>query len=293
MSKKTFPLVSLGRAAQLFATLSLAVGCAADDSTENYDPVATEESEIIGGSEAAVGAWPWQAQIAVLPTFPHYCGGSLLSTEWVLTAAHCVDGLSASDFTVTLGEHDRLVTDGSEQSRGVSTVVKHPSYPGNATSGNADIALLRLASPVLLNSRVGVIRPATTGDGSGQNSIISGWGNDAPGSGATDLLMQATLPIATNASCDAAPDLFRNLYFDELCAGFLDGTSGGCHGDSGGPLSVERFPGYREVVGVVSWGQGTQCGTYTVFGRVSTYASWIRSYVFDSATLPGLDLALT
>jgi secreted trypsin-like serine protease len=270
------------------AMVSLLVGCGGEEyGGEDYQTI---QDPIIGGSVAALGAWPWQAQISI-PGFSHWCGGSLLSPDWIVTAAHCAQEPVGS-YTVVMGEHDRSVVDGAEQTRTVAAVIVNPAYPAGTSPGHHDVALFKLSSPVNLTSRVRTIRPAVAGDGSGQNSLVSGWGNTSPGSGASNLLMQATLPIATNAACDAAPNLVRDLFADEICAGFLNGQSGGCHGDSGGPLSVERAPGVRELVGVVSWGQGTICGTYTVFGRVSSQVNWIRKYVFDVAQLPVLELAL-
>jgi secreted trypsin-like serine protease len=287
---RAFSIATRGGVLRVGATVLLALACSAESSHEGRDLLATESAEVIGGSPAAVGAWPWQAEIRVGGS--HYCGGSLLSPDWVLTAAHCLSGVALTSFSVVLGEHHLTTSDGAEQTRTVRSAVMHPAY-GGASPGHNDVGLLRLSSPVVQTDRIRTIRPAVAGDGNGQNSVISGWGNTAPGSGTSPVLMQATLPIQTNASCNAAPNLVRDLFTDELCAGFLNGTSGGCHGDSGGPLTVERSSVRREVVGVVSWGQGFQCGTYTVFARVTSHASWIRSYVFDDATLPGIVLPLT
>jgi secreted trypsin-like serine protease len=273
-----------------FLVAGLALGCGTEPPASG-EIVDTAESDIIGGAVSTVGAWPWQAQIS-LPGLPHACGGSLVALDWVLTAAHCAETsyLSAiprptSDFTIVLGEHDRSTVDGAEQARLVSAVHLHPNYPGGASPGHNDFALLRLTTPVTLNSRVQLIRPAVGADAAGQNAIASGWGNTSPGSGPSNLLMDATMPMATNAACDSAPLLTRNLFGDELCAGHLNGTTGACHGDSGGPLSVPRFGGVREQVGVVSWGEATLCGTYTVYARITSNVNWIRQYVFDTAIL--------
>src|SRR5262245_41064052 len=88
--------------------------CATDD----VESVSVDTEEVIGGVASAPGARPWQAQLRV-PGYSHYCGGSLVSPRWVLTAGHCVDGRSPGDFTVTLGEHTLSTSDGWEQARTV------------------------------------------------------------------------------------------------------------------------------------------------------------------------------
>ena len=282
-------LRSLAFLAFMALTLSACGGDAVDDAAQ----VDAVDDDIIGGTVAAVGSLPWQAQIKV-PGFSHYCGGSLIARDWVLTAAHCVEfnpgqknWRPVSDFTVVLGEHDWNVVDGAEQSRAVVQVIPHPTYPDNTAVGHKDFALMKLASPVDFNSRVQPIRPAIGGDGSGQNAVVSGWGSMGGGGPSTNILRNVTLPIVANSACNAAP-LTRDLFADEICAGFLNGSKGSCHGDSGGPMTVERSPGFRELVGVVSWGGGSGCPTYGVYGRIASDVNWIRKYVMDPAWWPVL-----
>ena len=235
--------------------------------------------EVIGGEQAAVGAWPWQAAMKNAGN-PH-CGGSLLNAEWVLTAGHCVDGQSTSNFTIILGEHQSSVNDGYEQVLTPQEFIPHPQY--NSSEIYNDVALIRLATPATFNERVQPISLATGDDGPGQNSWVTGWGNTYPGSPSADVLMQAMLPVRPNSDCDAAPNLSRDLKPVEVCAGYLNGTSGGCHGDSGGPLVVQRASGDYELIGAVSWGQGYYCSTYTVFARVSSFVSWIQQTMGQSS----------
>jgi hypothetical protein len=164
----------------------------------------------------------------------------------------------------------------------------HPDFGHSNQAPYNDFALLRLPAPAVINARVAPIRLATTGDGSGQGAIASGWGKsliaDVP-----NILHQATLPVLTNAAC--SPNLYRVLLPQELCAG-TDGTPNFCSGDSGGPLSVDRFAGYRELIGVTSWKPAPTCYENGVFARVTTAVDWIRSYVFDAALLPAITLPL-
>jgi secreted trypsin-like serine protease len=95
--------------------------------------------------------------------------------------------------------------------------------------------------------------------------------------------MQADLPIAENAACEQefSTDLTDNM----LCAGFPQGERSGCHGDSGGPLVVpDGIGGWRQA-GIVSWGEGYYCGTFTVFTRVANFAEWVHSYTHPAGAL--------
>ena len=266
------------------ALLPLALGCSVVPNGSESEAVGSEESAIVGGSNAVAGAWPWQARV----TSTQLCGGSLLAPEWVLTANHCVVGQAASAFTVVLGEHDLSLTDGNEQTFSVSTIVPHPDFGTSNQAPYNDFALLKLSSPAVINTRVRPIRLATGADGSGQDALASGWGKtlmfDVP-----NILQQATLPILSNSAC--SPNDYRDLFSQELCAGF-DGTPNICSGDSGGPLSVERFSGYRELVGVTSWKPAPSCFENGVFARVTSALNWINSVVFDVALLPALTLPL-
>jgi secreted trypsin-like serine protease len=252
------------------------------------DDVSETSRDVIGGTVPAPGARPWQVQISV--SGMHHCGGSLVALDWVLTAGHCVEGRSPSDFRLVLGEHDRSVAEGVEQTRFADRIEMHPDYVWSGGVPHNDVALLHLTEPATPNTRVKLIRPAVSNDGASQTASISGWGYTFPSSGPSTLLMEAPLPIATNAACNAAPNLIRDLFTDELCAGYLNGQSGGCHTDSGGPLAVQRAWGTWEQVGVVSWGQGGACGTYTVFARTTAHVRWLRRYVVDPAALVALDL---
>jgi secreted trypsin-like serine protease len=258
----------------------LLLGCESDGH-QTFPLESNDSNAIIGGTEPNPGDWPWQAQLTI-PGYDHWCGGSLLSPSWVLTAGHCVDGRTASEFTVVLGEHDRNVTETTEQTRSVDEIVLHPSYRVGTKN---DIALLHLSSGVTFNEAVRPLRLAVDGDEADQNAVVTGWGNTYPGSNASDVLMQAVLPIRPNSNCDDASGLTRDLYTNELCAGFLNGTQGGCHGDSGGPLVVQRSSEIWEQVGIVSWGRGYYCDTYTVFDRVTSHVDWVRERVVDTAVL--------
>jgi secreted trypsin-like serine protease len=243
---------------------------------------ASSEHSVIGGSEANLGEWPWQAQLAV-PGYSHWCGGSLLNEEWVVTAAHCVQGRLAANFTVRMGAHQISAPDGLVQTRTVSEAHVHPSYNSNTLEN--DVALLHLSSAVTFSARVQPISIRTTNAPIDATAFVTGWGNTAPGSGSADVLQEAALPVRSTTTCNAAGTLPQTVYDGSMvCAGYEDGESGGCHGDSGGPLVIPN--GYSngwELIGVVSWGRGYYCNTYTVFTRLSQYTGWINGYIGGAA----------
>ena len=244
---------------------------------------------IVGGEDAASGELPWQ--VMVLPG-NSLCGGTLIDTEWVLTAAHCLydennQPISASAVTVIAGEYTMQVADGTEQNRSVSTLQVHPNY--DPATGDNDIALLQLSSPVVPDNAVDTVplvaSPANDDlVAAGTLALISGWGATTDGGEIAAVLQKVQIPLVDNSTCNTAygGGITENM----LCAGLEEGGKDSCQGDSGGPLVVPDGNSWR-LAGVVSFGSGcAQPSFYGVYARVSRYLDWIQTALGDTSPPP-------
>lgn len=281
------------------ASAPLLLGCGEEQLDE---PLGVEVAEIIGGTEAVPYSRPWQANvfIALQGELEHFCGGSLVAPSWVLTAAHCAFvgsvRLDADYYYVVLGDHHSPSSTGwPEQVRRLAEdPILHPDYRKVNGVSATDFALLHLDVPVQISAETQVVRLANDHDLPGEFGNVTGWGDTSSNGGGGAYLMEANLPIVENSACDAA-SLARDLLPDEICAGippsiggFINGgPKAACHGDSGGPMAIERSPGYWELAGVTSWGD-PDCSSYTVFGRVSSHRDWIRRYAPDVSVMAAL-----
>ena len=205
---------------------------------------------IVGGEQAAEGQYPFMASLQE-DDF-HFCGGSVVATEWVLTAAHCVEDAKPSDQDVVVGKTD-LAAEGGQRVA-VAAIHVHPDYDPDV--GIHDAALLKLAEPV----SVPAIQLAGEGDddleAEGTPLTVAGWGTEFFGSPVTPThLKRADVRAVADDRC-AGMTGNGLAGFDpdtEICAEELLADS--CQGDSGGPLFHE-LDGRLVQIGIVSWGIG-------------------------------------
>ncbi|KAM7074290.1 kallikrein-14-like, partial [Ciconia maguari] len=226
-----------------------------------------DESRIIGGRPCSINQRPFQ--VALIKRGQILCGGSLLSDQWVLTAAHCRQPIR--DVKVLIGTD--TLRDGTGQVRLVSRIQVHPAY--NPYKNDNDFMLLKLNRPVQFNNNIKKIRLATRCPIEGTTCTVSGWGTtQSPGAKLPKDLQCATIEVFGKEKCARA---YGNAVTPNMfCAGVPQGGIDSCQGDSGGPLVCNGV-----LQGVVSWGMAVcgRRGQPGVYSNVCRAVPWIRKYI--------------
>lgn len=229
-------------------------------------------------SQGTPESWTWQAGLR-RPNEPNlFCGGVLIDSAWVLTAAHCVyymkDLMPTPMIEVIVGEKDLQNQDGVVTN--ATEVFLHNYYDPNTQ--DFDFALLRIADPVE-QSPLMYIRPIKlpTEDmdfESGTVCFVSGYA-PKPGSNSFAKLMTVQVPIASEHACKQVYE-DRKITPRMFCAGFEEGGPDACQRDGGGPLVCKDGISWY-LKGVVSWGGSCAVpGSYGVYANVKTVIKWIE-----------------
>ncbi|XP_006887233.1 PREDICTED: cationic trypsin-3-like [Elephantulus edwardii] len=234
------------------------LGAAAAFSTDDDD-------KIVGGYTCQANSVPYQVS---LNSGYHFCGGSLINSQWVVSAAHCYK----SRIQVRLGEHNIEVLEGNEQFINSAKVIRHPQYSSSKLDN--DIMLIKLNTPATISSRVSTISLPTSCAATGTQCLISGWGNTlSSGTNYPELLQCLKAPVLSDAQCKAAYP--GQITSNMICLGFLEGGKDSCQGDSGGPVVCNG-----QLQGIVSWGYGcAQKGKPGVYTKVCNYVNWITQTI--------------
>ncbi|MCG8415488.1 MAG: serine protease [Pseudomonadales bacterium] len=290
------------RIKRILLTPLLLVGLSVIEAKEADQQVPEDNvSAIINGSSGSVSTYPWMVFLA--DAFEEqYCGASLISETWVLTAAHCfvngddqIDLEEGAESIIVLNSDTASPLASDAEIGQVGQIVIHPSYnPDPATSDNLDdfdIALVELTAAVSFQP-VQLLSGSAPALAGGTETLIMGWGTTAVGEDnqgidPSDDLLVANQQIVSVADCE-------NIYGDGItenmiCAGAVEegGTTDTCQGDSGGPMLVSSGSNYVQV-GIVSFGgteTGPACGDPEapgVYASVSALADFIAEHVSDA-----------
>lgn len=231
---------------------------------------------IVGGVVADKGEFPFQVSLQS-SSGSHFCGGSLIKKNWVLTAAHCVARWNSGN-KIVVGLHDQKDKTGTETFT-AKKVVANAQY--NSGTLDYDYALLQLSGDskfrtIELNN-VEIEIPEV--DQAPYNVWTAGWGTTSEGSYALPrLLNKVEVPLVTQKACNA-PEAYSGDITDRMiCAGYVQGGKDSCQGDSGGPLFVKQTSGDYLLIGVVSWGQGcARPNKFGVYSKVNAVMDWIAT----------------
>jgi secreted trypsin-like serine protease len=249
---------------------------------------------IVGGADIPISSAPYQVALIDV-TDPNdyqgqFCGGSILSPQIIVTAAHCVDGefvmanLRIQAGSATLSDTAKLAT------RTVSAVTIHEDW--DSVTFENDIAIIRLTSPLTFQAgTIEAISLPSSDIGADTEAFISGWGytgykdteqvERGPG-GFPTVLQGATIYTGSDADCLSLVEGFESASM--LCAGdFSDAVDeeffaqDTCQADSGGPMAV-TIGDVKTLAGITSWGVGCAWNSPGVYTKASSYVDWLKSF---------------
>ncbi|KAJ8777967.1 hypothetical protein J1605_014072 [Eschrichtius robustus] len=246
---KPGPVLNLMPATMLLFSLLLTLvllGSSWGCSVPAIRPVLSFSQRIVNGENAVLGSWPWQVSLQDSNGF-HFCGGSLISQSWVVTAAHC--NVVPGCHFVILGKYDLSSSTEPLQVLSISRAITHPFW--NPTTMNNDLMLLKLASPAQYTTRISPVCLPSSNEVLLEGLTCHHWLRPPQRCGQCDSRTPAAGGSAPGhrESVPAVLGLTRHQLYD-LCRGL--GASS-CQGDSGGPLVCQKGDTWV-LTGIVSWG---------------------------------------
>merc|ERR1712121_262500 len=183
------------------------------------------------------GSWPWQ--VGIIKNYLvgsggyHMCGATLISDQWIVSAAHCFYRWKRlSDYTITVGSYDRDDIDKNQQNLKLGGIWVHEDY--NSRTLDNDIAMLKLEQPITFSDYISPACVATNDYPAGTTCVVTGWGDQETAVDDTDL-QEVYVPIIDTEVCNRQSWYNGAITDNMFCAGYPEGGQDSCQGDSGGP----------------------------------------------------------
>ncbi|CAH0596907.1 unnamed protein product [Chrysodeixis includens] len=234
-------------------------------------------NRIVGGEETGINEFPMMAGVIHVEIKSIKCGGTIVTDQFVLTAAHCVAGRSTGNTAVVVGEHNVQYADSpATVVHQLERIIIHPQYV--SSSYDYDIAMLKVVGTIAFNDRVGpscLPFKFQNTNFAGSTVTVLGWGTIFPGGPVSKYLQKVDLEVISQERCRAA--VSTGLTNRQMCT--LTPGKDACQDDSGGPLLyTDPATGLLFNVGIVA--AGTFCASRDnpgIHNRVTSYLSWIVS----------------
>ncbi|XP_015520028.2 trypsin-3 [Neodiprion lecontei] len=248
----------------LFALAAATVGAVPLLRTREVNPT----HRIVGGAATTIEETPYQVSVRALGT--HWCGGSIISETWILTAAECMS-FPWTWYTVRSGS--QLSNSGGTIHQAAATIL-HPSFGSNAYWHPVnDIALIQLSTSIVFDSTQAAISLYDLSEQTviGAPAIVTGWGATSNHGAYSATLQAIAVPIISQDDCNEAYASIGGIEENHICAAWDEGGLGACQGDTGSPVAV-----HGRQAGIVSW--TFQCGAVGfpgVYTEVAAYRTWI------------------
>ncbi|CAK1550807.1 unnamed protein product [Leptosia nina] len=250
--------------------LALVSGVRADEVTQETD------TRIVGGSEAVDGEFPHQVSLRQKYSkgWHHFCGGSILSARWILSAAHCTERFTKDQIRVVVGTNS--LNSGGDLYE-VEKIIRHEKY--NNTSFANDVEVIKVKKDIKFGAKVKAISLPTSNTGGDVQLVTSGWGYIDIYHSQPNKLQKLTVKSLSVKKCQESElRIYRYINpitENQICT-FKKARMGICQGDSGGPLTENKI-----LVGITSWNIPCAQGRPDVFTRVFSYVDWIKKHAKD------------
>lgn len=223
------------------------------------------EGRIQGGSNAPAGRFPFMAGLRNTRNV-FYCGAAIVNNRWVVSAAHCTEGVANNGLRIIVGSH--LLNSGQQFTS--SRIINHPNY--DSWSLFNDICTIQTSTAMTFTANLQPIALGSTFVGGGVNAMTAGWGTLSANDNSTpNNLQQLATTTLTNADCRARfPAADRSYVIDSKICTFTARGQSICYGDSGSPVVANN-----QLIGIVIWSISCGNGTPDVHSRVSSFRNWI------------------